>query len=206
MAVALWSERLSFRNAAHSFGAGFGALAAGLRERGESSAGALGAAPARTGDPPVDGGQPLEAGASIDGGKWDDRDGRRRARAVVDYVDGPRNACVSANHESSSHHEWQRGPNGAARDHHDFASHGCGVRRFAGASRFQPFSDVGPEGRSTQHLGRDPQVAPGRRTGRRTDCAIAAATSLCRIVRPQPPERTELQSGVRSQPCVSGVL
>ena len=64
-------------------------------------------------------------------------------------------------------------------------------------------SDVGPEGRSTQYLRRNPQVAPGRRTGRRTDCAVAAATGLCRIVRPQPAERTGLQSGVRSQPRVS---
>jgi ABC-type antimicrobial peptide transport system permease subunit len=72
------------------------------------------------------------------------------------------------------------------------------------ASSLSPMSALKDEALNTP--GGGPQVAPGRRTGRWTDCAVAAATGLCRIVRPQPAERTELRSGVRSQPRVVGLL
>jgi hypothetical protein len=163
---------------------GLGAVA-GVRERGESDAGALGGAAARNRDTNVVGREPVAAGAATACGKLDAIAGGGRGRDADHAVDCGNVDEICAGDGFSDLAGGARGPYRAAGDRGDLCAHRRDLWNFASAASFGSGAGDGVERGERKRVGRTTQGAPGERFGGGANFAVTGAAGVHGIVHSQ---------------------
>ena len=172
--------------------------AAGVRERGESDAGALGGSAARDRDTNVVGREPLAAGKATACGELDAVTGGRRGGAA-DYAVDRRNVDeICAGDGFSDLAGSARGPHRVAGDRRDLGADRRDLRNFACAACVGRGAGDGVERGERERVGRAAQGEAGERIGGGANFAVTGAAGVRGIVHSQLFERAENRYGIQS--------